>query len=142
MHGQVPPVARRRHERGRLDQRGVFGQAALGAAVRGQRPRVQPDLVRHRDEREFDQLAEYPQQHLVAGCPTHAGLLPHRGVEQPGGDPALRADHRLEDLIPDRGRHQHEPRLGDADREDVERGAVDLELVAALAIPVLLEFLP
>ena len=59
------------------------------AAVRGQRPRVQPDLVRHGDERQFDKLAEQPQQHLVARRPPHAGPLAHRGVEQPGGDPAL-----------------------------------------------------
>ena len=49
---------------------------------------VKPDLVWHHDERHFDKLAEYSQQHLVAGCPPHACLLAHRVVEQPGRDPA------------------------------------------------------
>src|SRR3546814_10535774 len=59
-----------------------------------------------------------------------------------GRDPALRADHRLEQLIPHARRHQHEPRLRDADGEDVEGGAVDLQLVAALVVPVDQEVLP
>ena len=83
MHRQVPPVAGRRHERGRLDQRGVDGQPAFGAAVRGKRAWVQPDLVGYGDERQLDELAEYPQQHLVAGSPPHARLLAHRGSKRP-----------------------------------------------------------
>ena len=118
------------------------GSRPCGPAVRRQRARMQPDLVGHRDERQLDELAEDPQQHLVARRPPHAGLLAHRRVEQARGDPSLRADHRLEQLIPDRRRHQHEPRLGDADGEDVEGRAVDLQLVAALGVPVLAELLP
>ena len=67
------------------------GTLAVGAAVRGERAWMQPDLVGYGDERELDQLAEQAQQHLVTWRPPHAGPLPHRRVEQSCGDPALRA---------------------------------------------------
>ena len=142
VHGKAAALPWRPHERGRLDERRVGRDRAVGPPVGGHRPGMQPDLVGYGDERQLDQLAEQPQQHLVAGRPPHPGLLSHGGIEEPGRDPALGADHRLEHLVPQRRRHQHEARLGDADREDVAGRPVDLEVLTARPIPVLAELLP
>ncbi|CDQ44951.1 hypothetical protein BN1047_02836 [Mycolicibacterium neoaurum] len=116
--------------------------ASTSGASAAMRPRMQPDLVGNRDEREFDGLAEQSQDDLVTGGPAHPGLLSQRRVEHAGGHPALGADERLEDLVPYRGRQQHEPGFGNPDREDVQGGLVDLKFLAALVVPVLAELLP
>ena len=88
------------------------------------------------------ELAEQAEQHLVARRPTHPGFLTNHGLEQSRGDPALTGHQRLEQLVPDGRRHQNEFRFGDSDLEDVQRGLVDFQLVAADSVPVLLKFLP
>ena len=114
----------------------------VGAAVSGQRARMQPDLVGNRQKRQLDHFAEQPQHHFVARRPTHAGLFPHRRLEQSRRDPALARDKRFEQLVPHRRRHQHEFRLGNPDLEDIQGGLIDLQLVAADPLPVLLKVLP
>ena len=142
MHRQSPAIFGRGHERRRLDQWRIRRQLPGGSAVRGQCPWVQTDFLGNREERQFDGLAEEAQHHLVAGRPAHARALADGGVENPGRDPALPGQPGLEHLIPHRGGHQHEPRLGNPDGEDVERGPVDLQFLGTLVLPIGLEVLP
>lgn len=89
VHRQPLPIPWWRHEAGRLHQGRVMASTACRSPVGGQRARVQPDFVGHRQKRQFYHLAEHSQQHLVTRCPVHSRLLPHGRVEQAGRDPAL-----------------------------------------------------